>query len=356
MNQIVIADDEPVLASMLEEQLSKSGYHVSGKAGTARECIALCTTNKPDLVLMDIVMPGELDGIDAVQIIQQMQIPVILISSYSHSTVLSRAEQSQPAAYLVKPFTNSQLLTTVAITLAQNSSNLNCPKPQAATLQEINHRITNQLSALEMLIEMQVHNIGNTGTVPAMEVHSILQKTAGKIRSISKLHAQLQLSRQEAEISMTHYIHDLLQKISSVHCQTVPVSFQVEVEPHSIDYRTAAQCGLIINELVWNALCHAFQAPNPENLISVAFQKPHKNTYRLSVCDNGTGFSDPGTKTGSGLALVDLFVKQLQGTFDLTNDGGTHCSISFPAGSIKNRPQSGAVPEIIQNAEIMPEK
>jgi len=111
--RIVIVDDESIIRIDLREMLSNLGYLVVGEVGDGRSAVNLARELRPDLVIMDIKMPG-MDGIDAAKILTEEKIaPVLLLTAYSQRELLSRARQAGVVGYLVKPFRESELAPAI---------------------------------------------------------------------------------------------------------------------------------------------------------------------------------------------------------------------------------------------------
>lgn len=109
MYRVLIAEDERLVAFVLRKQLEAQGHQVVGIAGNGVEATALCRTQAPDVVLMDIQMP-ELDGIAATRrIMQDSPTCVVIVSANGSQAMIARAEQAGAMAYLVKPVSDRQL-------------------------------------------------------------------------------------------------------------------------------------------------------------------------------------------------------------------------------------------------------
>jgi len=118
MNKLLIVDDEIVIAMDLEERLSEIGYQVVGTASSGREAVSLSHELAPDLVLMDIVMPGEMDGIAAAERIRdETDIPFIFTTAYADRELIDRAKSVLPLGYIIKPFCNAQITAAVEVAL-----------------------------------------------------------------------------------------------------------------------------------------------------------------------------------------------------------------------------------------------
>jgi two-component system, response regulator PdtaR len=102
---ILIVEDELIVAESLSLDLQRKGYAIAGIVSTGAEAINAAFVSQPDLVLMDIMLKGNLDGIETSKIIQQQRpVPVIFITAFSDRATIERAQQTgQPLHYLVKP-------------------------------------------------------------------------------------------------------------------------------------------------------------------------------------------------------------------------------------------------------------
>ncbi|MEZ5300391.1 MAG: response regulator [Verrucomicrobiales bacterium] len=111
-------DDERIVAQDISECLIQMGCEVCGTALSGSEAIFKAGELSPDLILMDVVLQGDMDGIDAAKIIRErFDIPCVFLTAYSDEGVLSRAKLTEPAGYIVKPFEESGLRSTVEIAL-----------------------------------------------------------------------------------------------------------------------------------------------------------------------------------------------------------------------------------------------
>jgi PAS domain S-box-containing protein len=119
MAKILVVDDEATIATQLEERLNHLGYEVAGCASSGEEAVKLAKKMKPDLVLMDIVMPGRMDGIEAAaRIKQDADIPVIFLTAYGDDHFIKRAKRAAPFGYILKPFQEAELKANVELALS----------------------------------------------------------------------------------------------------------------------------------------------------------------------------------------------------------------------------------------------
>ena len=121
MAKILVVEDESVVAWHMQEALHKLGHEVIKIATTGREAIQLAAQTKPHLVLMDIQLKGDLDGIAAAKTIYfESDVPVVYLTAYADEQTLQRATETSPFGYLVKPFQEAELQATIKIALQRH--------------------------------------------------------------------------------------------------------------------------------------------------------------------------------------------------------------------------------------------
>ena len=112
--KIMVVEDEWVVADQLCSNLKNLGYEVCSTASTGDDAVRKVETERPDLILMDIVLKGKMDGIEAAKrIVSQFNIPVIYLTAYTKREYIERAKQTMPFGYLVKPFTEQELYSNI---------------------------------------------------------------------------------------------------------------------------------------------------------------------------------------------------------------------------------------------------
>ncbi len=115
---ILIVEDEKIVALDIQNTLENNGFMVTGQADRGEEAIEKAGELHPDLVLMDIGLKGEMDGIEAaIQIRAQFDLPVIFLTAYSNPTVIDRARLAEPFAYIIKPFEERELVSNIEMAL-----------------------------------------------------------------------------------------------------------------------------------------------------------------------------------------------------------------------------------------------
>jgi len=116
--RILVVEDEMIVQEDLIESLKGLGYAVCGAACCGEDAVKMAATEVPDLVLMDIKLKGKIDGIETAELLRgRREVPIIFLTSYTDSDLLNRAKQSEPYAYLTKPFSERELHAGIQMAL-----------------------------------------------------------------------------------------------------------------------------------------------------------------------------------------------------------------------------------------------
>jgi CheY-like chemotaxis protein len=118
--QILVVEDEAIIALNIKNLLENLGYEICGLATSAEEAVQLAGEKGPDLILIDIILDGEIDGIDAVVEIKEtltLNMPIIYMTAHSDEKTLARAKATEPHGYILKPVNYNELRSTIEIVL-----------------------------------------------------------------------------------------------------------------------------------------------------------------------------------------------------------------------------------------------
>lgn len=192
-------------------------------------------------------------------------------------------------------------------------------------LKEIHHRVKNNLQIITSLLNLQ------SSKAESVEIQAILQESQTRVKSMALVHEELYQSDDFARVDFADYIRRLTTNLFRTY-QTTPaaVSLLVDVQELFLPVDTAVPCGLIINELVSNALKHAFR-DGQGGTVTIQLQSDGA-LYVLSVSDDGIGLPaglDPETTETLGLQLVSTLTHQLGGTLAVVRNGGTRFEVQF---------------------------
>ncbi|MBI1877890.1 MAG: response regulator, partial [Chloroflexi bacterium] len=202
-------------------------------------------------------------------------------------------------------------------------------------LREIHHRVKNNLQVLSSLLALQAGSIKNKAGL------AVLTESRSRVVSMALIHEQLHRSKDLARIDFADYVRTLTtQLFRSYGIKPGQIGLQIAVDPVLLGIDQAIPCGLIINELVSNALKHAF--PLAEALrrpaeapaeIQIALHSEQEGPLTLTVSDTGIGLPqavDLSKPDGLGLQLVTTLTRQLHGAISLERVAGTIFRITFP--------------------------
>jgi two-component sensor histidine kinase/CHASE1-domain containing sensor protein len=192
-------------------------------------------------------------------------------------------------------------------------------------LKEIHHRVKNNLQIVASLLNTQSSYLQND------KAREAFQESIDRVRAMAMIHAQLYEFQDLTRIDFGRFIQDLIGNIiQSYGGAEFPVEITMDVGGVSLGIDNSIPCGLILNELVSNALKHAFPEKK-EGTIHIRMRL-EDNRVTITVQDNGIGFPEPLdlTKVKSmGLRLVNILVRQLSGKIDMQVDSGTTWTITF---------------------------
>jgi two-component sensor histidine kinase len=186
-------------------------------------------------------------------------------------------------------------------------------------LKEIHHRVKNNLQIISSLLRLKDKHSGDE------RGEEILRDSQDRIRAMAAVHSLLYKSKNFAEINFGDYIREMAgQLFRSYNARPQTISLLIHAEDVRLSIDTAIPCGLILNELVSNALKHAFPGGR-EGEIRVEMSRD-QNSVRIVFADNGVGFPEGvdfrNTET-LGLQLVHMLVAQLGGAIEIDGNGGT---------------------------------
>jgi len=150
--KILIVEDEVIVADSIKNNLIKHGYRVVSLAASGEMALQIAEKENPDLVLMDIVLKGELDGINAAdQIRKQLGIPVIFLTAYSDNEIFQSAKITEPFGYITKPFDDKQLVLSIEIALYKSE----LEKEKEKLVKALQKEITERKKVAEILQESE---------------------------------------------------------------------------------------------------------------------------------------------------------------------------------------------------------
>jgi PAS domain S-box-containing protein len=191
---------------------------------------------------------------------------------------------------------------------------------------ELHHRVKNNLQVVSSLLSMRAEALTNSAAVSA------LQETLERVTCMAMIHDRLYNGGDLDQVDFREYIEVLAHDLLGSYGGSGRIGLRLELEPVTLGIAQAVPCGLILNELITNALKHAFPGGRTGE-IRVAFGCGPSNLVNLTVADNGIGLAadcEPRESASLGLRIVDILRRQLDGEVQRETRTGHSVTITFP--------------------------
>lgn len=292
-----------------------------------------------DIVLLDLGLPDG-DGIETVRRVRRLapEVPLIVLTGRDDDDMVAEAMLEGAQDYLVKgqienralpralrhAIERFRLLTKAALTNIELERRV---KEKDMLLGEIHHRVKNSLQVVSSLLCLESDRIQDAAVI------EMLQNSQNRIRSMALIHQTLYQSKDFARVDFHAFLESFVPTlIQSYSIRPELISLSIHVDEIRLPIDAAIPCGLIVNELISNALKHAFTGGRG-GTISIDFTHGADGYADLSVSDDGVGipegFSFESTGT-LGMQLVYLLAGQLGGKVEVGKSGLTQFVLRFP--------------------------
>ncbi|HLC14856.1 MAG TPA: histidine kinase dimerization/phosphoacceptor domain -containing protein [Thermodesulfovibrionia bacterium] len=355
MTKILAIDDKEdnlIAISALLEYLIPECRVITAQSGL--EGLQKAQSELPDTILLDIFMPV-MDGYEVCRRLKRdtsvKHIPVIMLTAVNtDSQSRIRGLDAGAEAFLSKPVDEAELAAQVRAMLrikrtedrlrrekkalealieektAMEKKILASLKEKEILLREIHHRVKNNMAIITSMLNLQAGNIKEQKYIDMFE------DCQNRIHSMALIHETLYRSEDLTNINFRDYIHQIAANLLMAYSEERrKVAIDIDMEDISMEIDKAIPCGLIVNELLTNAIKHGFHDSKEDGVVRIALQTCGNKEMELIVSDNGIGIP-PGldirhTET-LGLQLVTNLVEyQLRGKIYLVQDGKTefHC-------------------------------
>jgi two-component sensor histidine kinase len=191
-------------------------------------------------------------------------------------------------------------------------------------IQEIHHRVKNNLQFVSSLLNMQVKSAQNIEEIVP------LTEASRRISSMALVHEMLYNQADQKGISTKYYLEELIENLYSVvKSDNQKIEFEMEIEDVLLNISDTISIGMITSELISNSMKHAFQETDSPTVF-LTLKKSSDGTIRYAIRDNGKGFDKKETRENRlGLRLVDIFSRQLKGSYSISGNDGFRYEMTF---------------------------
>lgn len=369
--KILVFEDERIIAYDIKKCLEKSGYIVPGIIAYGEQAIQKVAEFNPDLVLMDVMLKGEINGIEAAEeIINSFQIPVVYLTGLSDNNTLLKAKYTQPFGYVLKPFDTNQLITTIEIALnkfktevfmrseLEKQKEINSLKTRFVSM--VSHEFRNPLSTIFTSAELLANHGDKLTEGKKIEYLHFIQNSAKNLNNL--LNDILSIGKSEVEaqfnakpIDLQAFCQSLVAEISICTGDKHKIIFtnketNIASESQLLNAKKSLPCldEKLLRHILTNLLVNAIKySPNGGCIQFELFCLEGEAIFRIQ--DEGIGIpkldqetlfnsfhrgSNVGTIPGSGLGLsivkhyIDLHGGEI--TFASKEGVGTTFIVSLP--------------------------
>jgi two-component sensor histidine kinase len=340
---LLYIDDDAALARLVDRGLRRSGFEVVHAASGAQGLERLAQGGI-DVIALDQYMPG-LDGLETLERILAIPDapPVVFVTAAQDSSIAVTALKAGAADYLVKDTLGDFIpLLQVAVDGALRQARIKKARDDAEAevhasrdryaalaaerevlLREVNHRVGNSLQIIASLLTLQA----NASTQD--DVKAALTNAMGRVAAVAQVHRRLYTSHDLKSVLLNQYLDALLEDLRRSTESNRMSRLTLRAEPIEIDPDRAVAIGIIVNELVMNAVKYAY--PDGAGPIHVDLRAQDEHLL-LSIADDGVGLNvktDPRS-TGMGQRIVSAMASKLEASVERDPDhAGTRIMLRF---------------------------
>lgn len=320
--RILVADDEPHFRTLIVRA-------VRAEFGTAAEIVqigdppslhsALASKTMPELLITDFQLKWE-DGFGIMAAVRSVNplCVAVMCTGTGDEDLAVRAIKSGFDDYVVKSARMQRLLVACRLALDRQRTRRELEENRDLLTRELYHRLHNNLQLVITLIAFTGRAIADA------DAREKLEDVGRRVQSLSLLQERLYRGGDFRRIDFATFLSELVNNLVGLDTRAIAVKLQLE--PGALPVDTAIPLGLIANELITNALKHAFSSRS-EGELSIIFRGLDERQHILEIADDGVGVSaeprEPGSSGGLGMRLVHRLVQQISGRIELlTREGG----------------------------------
>jgi two-component sensor histidine kinase len=345
--RVLYIDDDPGISRLVQRHLERAGFAVT-LAANGEQGLGLAASHVFDAIGLDHYMPGR-DGLEILEQLRELPgaPPIIFVTGAEEPRIAVTALKSGAADYVVKDV-HGTFIELLAASIAQEITRARLQREkdaaelevresrdrleklaaqQALLLLEMNHRVANSLQLIVSLIELQARK------VPDEAARAMLRQAAERVEAVTMVHRRLYTGNDVAFVDMDAYLAGLLEELERAVRGGQPVRVELRAAPVRLETDRAVAIGLVVNELVTNALKYAYPA-GLGGVVRVMLDEAPDGQVRLTVEDDGVGFGPESAPKGSGLGglIVSSMAQSIGATVNRDpNCKGTRCIVTLGA-------------------------
>jgi two-component sensor histidine kinase len=347
--RVLYIDDDEGVGRLVQRRLQAAGFEVA-LAGDAVSGLSRAAAEHFDAIALDHYMPGR-DGLDVLSELRERADapPVVFVTAAEEPRIAITALKEGAADYILKDVQGA-FLELLGPTLRQAVAQARMRREkeaaerevresrdrleklaaqQALLLREVNHRVANSLQLISSLIEMQARR------VPDEPARDMLRRAAERVEAVALVHRRLYTSQDVAFVDMDQYLEGLIDEFRrAVETDGGERQVTLSAEPLRIETDKAVSIGLIVNELVTNALKYAYPGGGAGS-VRVSLARGADHAVNLVVEDDGIGYPGAGVPakgSGLGATIVQAMARTLHASIALDRERpGTRFVVRMPA-------------------------
>lgn len=300
--KILIVEDEVITAVEIQESLQKYGYVIPAVASSGEEAVNIIDNVQPDLILMDIVLKGEMDGIEAARFISEKnEIPVVFLTAYADVDTFNRAKSIAPYGYIKKPYEENNLRMTVELALFKREIEIASEKEtmrlENEFLSNMSLELRTSLDSINFFIEFlykdKIDLALPENKVRIKELLSDSHRLIELVDSVLEL-TEIELGKTEffpSNVDLGKLIREVLD-ILPIEENGIETNIQIDPSliPITIDPKKFKQ---VVYHYVSNAIKFS---PHDDGKIDISARPEGEKLFRIEVKNNGIGIREEDIK------------------------------------------------------------
>jgi DNA-binding LytR/AlgR family response regulator len=178
---VLVVEDEIIVSKDIQNSLKRLGYTIVGSAASGEKAIEAALKENPDIILMDIMLKGEMNGIEAAEKIKEkLNVPIIFLTAYAEDATLSKAKMVEPYGYILKPFKEIDLKTAIEVAVFKHSKEIEIIKERDLLFQMVENKEDNHFVFIKSKSKFVKINITDISLIEALKDYVIIHTKEGK--------------------------------------------------------------------------------------------------------------------------------------------------------------------------------